>query len=92
MKTFCKECGRETFVSARGTTQQRRDAACASDVSFSGASECQGYVEGRRAGLKEAQRIADHLTFAGPLRGFVINADMLKKDIRAALKAPKVSK
>jgi hypothetical protein len=79
VKTFCSECGRETYGSLRllpsGSVTDRRWLA-----SCSYGPECDSFTAGRRAGLKEA---------IGIVKGGFFIEDMIAA-IRKAMKPARV--
>ena len=92
MKTYCTECHRET----QGSVEARNGAATDScDRGYLYQSErarslatftCAAFARGRKAGLKEAMKIARGLLFA---HGGGINAMDFWPAIRAAMKGKK---
>ena len=85
MKAYCPHCRRETVesINARGKSEATVATGCPGYTPYVGTLDCLAFTAGRRAGLREALKLATDETI-GP-------RDLVAR-IRAALKAPKVSK
>lgn len=91
MKTYCEKCGRETAHSAQDRNASRKiiNDCCfkATGIIHAYTVDCLSFAAGRRAGLKEAEKIAK-----SRWQGFPLSQTEMIREIRSALKAPKVSK
>jgi hypothetical protein len=84
VKSLCPHCRRETYASLPdGASEKREHAACWRGPIDVG--DCDTFTAGRRAGLREALRLAIAASY-----DFHANPDRIAQDIRKAMKPARV--